>query len=397
MNIYIIGQKGIPSKGGGVEKHVEMLSKYLVNNDNKVFVYTRSNYTKKSLKSFNGVKLISLPSIKSKHLEAISHTFLALLDLIRRKPDIIHFHSIGPSSLIWFAKLLKPNTPIITTFHCQDYYHKKWNLLARIYLKFGELLTCKLPEKTITVSKNLARYTYKKYKKIATYIPNGVEIIKHEPVDIIKSKWGLSKNSYILSVSRLIEHKGIHYLIEAFSKLKTNKKLVITGDGYYTDKYVLKLKQLAKNNANIIFTGNQGGKSLRELFTNTYLFVQPSTSEGLSIALLEAMASKNAVLVSDIKENKEVIGRTNFSFKNKNVLSLQQKLNYLLKNKNKIQKEKLKSIKRIKSEYNWQTITNDTIKTYRNAIFKKQSKINVNLINSLMFQTNLKSKSRPTT
>ena len=178
---------------------------------------------------------------------------------------------------------------------------------------------------------------------------------------------------------------------------KTNKKLVITGDGYYTDKYVLKLKQLAKNNANIIFTGNQGGKSLRELFTNTYLFVQPSTSEGLSIALLEAMASKNAVLVSDIKENKEVIGRTNFSFKNKNVLSLQQKLNYLLKNKNKIQKEKLKSIKRIKSEYNWQTITNDTIKTYRNAIFKKQSKINVNLINSLMFQTNLKSKSRPTT
>ena len=109
------------------------------------------------------------------------------------------------------------------------------------------------------------------------------------------------------------------------------------------------------------------------------------------------MASKNAVLVSDIKENKEVIGRTNFSFKNKNVLSLQQKLNYLLKNKNKIQKEKLKSIKRIKSEYNWQTITNDTIKTYRNAIFKKQSKINVNLINSLMFQTNLKSKSRPTT
>lgn len=398
MNIYILGQKGIPSNGGGVEKHVEMLSTRLVKRGVNVYAYTRSNYSSKQKRTYQGVNLINLPSIQSKYLDAIFHTFLAILDLARRKPDIIHFHSIGPSSLIWLAKLIKPNTPIVATFHCKDYYHKKWNIIARTYLKFGEFIACKLAHKTITVSKGLAKYSNKKYKKQASYIPNGVDPIKYQPSNIINSKWNLTKNGYILSVSRLIEHKGIHYLIEAYNNLNTKKKLVIVGSGSFTEEYVSQLKNLAKNNPNIIFTGNQTGRTLNELFSNAYLFVQPSTSEGLSVALLEAMASKNAVLVSNIPENKEVIENTNFTFKNKNVLSLRQKLNYLLKNSKKITKERQVSFKRVNTEYNWENITTNTIKIYRNIIFKKYSTINTNIIKNVWHQTqNLKSKTKPTT
>jgi len=103
MKIAIIGQKGIPSISGGVEKHVEDLSVRLVEADNEVFVYTRPNYTDKNLTEYKGVKLISLPSIGTKHLDAITHTLRACLDVVKRDVDVIHFHAIGQSSLLELA------------------------------------------------------------------------------------------------------------------------------------------------------------------------------------------------------------------------------------------------------------------------------------------------------
>ncbi|MBI4778883.1 glycosyltransferase family 4 protein [Candidatus Falkowbacteria bacterium] len=320
MKIYFIGQKGIPAKFGGVEKHVEDLSTRLAKAGHEVFTYTRANYTDKSLKKYQGVNLISLPNIATKHFDAISHTFRACFDLIKREVDIIHFHSIGPSSLIWLAKLLKPGVPIIFTFHTKCYEHKKWGVLARLCLKTGERIACRLADKVITISPSLTEYARAKYKVNAAYLPNGVSLPKIVKADKI-GKWGLKKDGYILAVTRLVGHKGVQYLIGAYKNLKTNKKLVIVGDGAYTDNYVKELKAAAEGNKNIIFTGNQSGPELAELFSNAYLFVQPSEAEGLSIALLEAMAYKNCPVVSDIRENTDVIKNCGASFKNKSLSS----------------------------------------------------------------------------
>ena len=375
MNIHIIGQKGIPSIGGGVEKHVEMLATRLVRRGNNVTIYTRSTYTAKNKTSYKGVNLISLPSMKKKHLEAISHTFLACLHLITQKPDIIHFHSIGPSSLIWLARVLKPRTKIIATFHCQDYYHQKWGFLARTYLRFGEFVACTLPNKTITVSKGLARYAKKTYNTDAIYIPNGVELMQSKNAHAIKKKWGLTKDSYILSVSRLIEHKGIHFLINAYNLLKTDKKLVIVGASSYTNEYVTYLKKIAQKNPNIIFTNNQTGSNLVELFSNAYLFVQPSKSEGLSIALLESLASKNTVLVSNIPENREAVLNNGFYFENKNVPSMKKQLDYLLKKPKLVKKYKEKGKQVVEENYDWDKITDKTERLYKNILTKQKYNI----------------------
>ncbi len=376
MKIYFIGQKGIPAKFGGVEKHVEELATRLVKAGHEVNVYTRPNYTETKLKSWRGVKLISLGTIASKHFDAISHTFRACLDLRKRNVDIIHFHSIGPSSLIWLAKLLKPGVPIIATFHSQCYTHKKWGILARLYLKFGEMIACKMADKTITVSRSLTDYAKEKYDVATEYIPNGVNLPKILSADEISKKWKLSKGGYILCVSRLIGHKGIHYLLEAYKKIKTSKKLVIVGDGSFTGSYVKKLKELAKGTKKIIFTGNQTGKTLAELYANAYLFVQPSESEGLSIALLEALSYGKCALVSDIRENTEVIGKNNnFIFKNKNVLSLKYKLNNLLKQPKMLERIGKLARTRVGQAYNWNDITKSTIKVYKSALLAKPARV----------------------
>lgn len=378
MKVAFIGQKGIPTVSGGVEKHVEQLAVKLAERNHEVFVYVRNNYTAKNLKKFRGVNLIHLPSVGTKHLDAISHTLLATIHAIFQDYDVIHFQAIGPTSLSFLIKIFKPRTALIATFHCQDYFHQKWGWFARNYLKFGEYMTCNIPDKTITVSNVLGTYVRRAYRKEVRVIPNGVSVNLTAESDLL-AEWGIEKNGYILSQSRLIKHKGIHYLIEAFKNLEDKnltqgKKLVIVGDGFYTDDYVNYLKVLAVGSQNIIFTGAQTGRPMDQLFANAYLFVHPSNSEGLSITLLEAMAHGKAVLSSDIPENMEPLGGNGFYFRQGNTSNLAENLLKLLQNPEILGEAGEKAQEVALKDYNWEKIAEKTENLYRETIFEKRGK-----------------------
>ena len=369
MKIILIGQKGLPAASGGVEKHVENLAIRLVKSGHEVSAYTRYNYTPKTLKEYQGINLIALPSLGTKHLDAISHTFLACLDLIfKRRVDVIHFHSIGPAVLIPLIKIFKPRTPVIFTFHCQDYYHQKWGSFARACLRLGEFIACHFSDQVIAVSQDLKKYLDTKYKINSLYIPNAAAPLTKVPAKAIVTKFNLQENSYFLTVSRLIRLKGLHYIIEAYQKLNTDKKLVIVGSGAQNDSYETELKALANNNPNIIFTGEQKGEILQELFSNAYAFIQASETEGASIALIEAMAYGNACLVSAISGNLELVGDFGFKFKVNDVLDLQKKLEYLNINPNLVAEAGAALLARANAKYNWDKISEEVLSVYKGAL-----------------------------
>ncbi|HBO16511.1 MAG: Glycosyl transferase group 1 [Candidatus Moranbacteria bacterium GW2011_GWE2_35_2-] len=377
MKIAFIGQKGIPAKFGGVETHAQELAVRLAGFGNEVVVYVRNNYTDKNIQKYKGVKLVHLPSIATKNLDAITHTFLAIVHALFCRYDVVHFHAIGPSSLAWIVKIFSPKTILVATFHCQDYLHQKWSFFARSYLRFGEKMANIIPDRTIVVSKLLGEYAEKKYHNNPMFIPNGATIGNNKE-SLKLSAWNIRKKKYILSMGRLVKHKGVHYLIEAFKQLEdtnrlpNNFKLVIVGAGSFTDDYVKYLKTISQERDSIIFTGNQTGGALSQLLSNAYLFVQPSESEGLSIALLEAMGHSVAPLVSDIPENIEAIGEDGFSFSNKNVDSLRDKLAYLLNKPDEVENMGKKSQQRIAKEFSWQSIAQKTDRLYRDIAMKKE-------------------------
>lgn len=370
MRIAFIGQKGLPAKSGGIEKHVEEVAVRMASQGHEVFAYVRNNYTSKDLAEYKGVKLVHLPSIPTKHLDAISHTFFATIHALFVRYDVIHYHGIGPTILSFIPKFLKPSAKVISTFHCQDYYHQKWGAFARASLRFGEIITCKIPTKTIAVSKALSQLAKTKYGSKTVTIPNGADIRYSKQVDCI-SQWGLRDKKYILSVGRLIKHKGVHYLIEAFkqledtAKIPNNFKLVIVGDGFHTDDYVKYLRTISEGRSNIIFTGAQTGEPLEQLFSHAYLFVQPSESEGMSIALLEAMGYGLMPLVSDIKENKEAVGNEGFTFTSKSVIDLRDRLAFLLNRSDEVKKVGEQARKRIEENYSWDSIVKKTLEVYQ--------------------------------
>ena len=172
MKIALIGQKGIPALYGGIERHVEHLSTGLAKLGQEVFVYSRPWYTDRKLKDYKGVNVVSLPSIKTKHLDAISHTLFASVHALFQDYDVIHFHGVGPSLLAWIPKVFKRKAKVVVTFHCIDRKHQKWGRIARLSLRLGEWFANKFAHKTITVSKVLQQYCSEAYDTDTVYIPN---------------------------------------------------------------------------------------------------------------------------------------------------------------------------------------------------------------------------------
>lgn len=368
MKIYFIGQKGIPAVGGGVERHVEELAVRLAKLGQDVFVYSRRGYTKTDVATYKGVNILYTPALYTKHLEAISHTFLSIVDLMRRDADIVHIHSIGPSLLIPLIRICKPRVKIVATVHSPDYFHQKWNRFARFMLRMGERIAATWSDHVLTVSKNLQQYLWHAYHCQATYIPNGVNLPSASISAETLKTWNLQPQGYITAISRLVRHKGLHFLIEAYNQLKTDKKLVIVGGAEYTDEYVKELHDMAANNPNIIFTDKQGGEALSALFNHAHIFVQPSQSEGLSIALLEALSYNQAVLASDIPENTEVLGDLGLTFKQGDSKDLAKKLEFLLTHPEIVKQYKQLGRQHVQTHYNWETIVQETLTAYKRVV-----------------------------
>ncbi len=365
MKVAMIGLRGIPAKSGGVETVVENLAPRLVKLGCDVTVYCRTPYCRTRPESWKGVKLRYMNTINTKYTETIIHSALSTFDASFEKYDIIHFHAMGNAVFSLFPRLAGKKT--ILTIHGLDYEREKWGLLGTAYLKFGKFLSKHFPNSVISCSKKIQRI-YEDEGKAVKFIPNGVEIQPRIKISRLK-KYGLKKDSYLLFLSRIVPEKGLEYLIKAFRELKTDKKLIIAGDSTHTDSYLDKMKKLAQDDGRIIFTGPLYGKEKAEAFSNAYLFILPSTIEGMPVVLLEAMSYGLFSVVSDIEENVDVIesdyGR---SFRSKDPVSLRKSLEFALSDKDTIKKIGKKSKKMVKERYSWDNIAKMTLEVYHEVI-----------------------------
>lgn len=369
MKICMIGHKTIPSRNGGIEIVVEELAKRMVKQGHEVIVFNRKRKNK-SPKEFLGIKIKDIFTINKKSLDAIVYSYFATKKAIRMAKkqglDVIHFHAEGPCNFLYkFGKIgskkRKKMPKIIVTIHGLDWQRGKWGGFASKILLRGEKQAAKYADEIIVLSENIKKYFKEKYNRETEFIPNGVTIPKLCNPNIIFKKWNLKKDDYILSLSRIVPEKGIHYLIKAWKLLKCDekkgKKLVIAGGSSHSLDYYNQLKEMAKNDETIIFTDFVQGQLLDELFSNSYLYVLPSDIEGMPVSLLEAQAYGNICLVSNIAENVQVIDEKSFVFKKSDYIDLANVLKKLI-NFN------LKTHQRQYIKFSWDEIVIKTLETY---------------------------------
>ena len=370
MRVIVLGTRGFPNVQGGVEVHCQNLYSQLVKLGCEIIVFTRKTYVDVSIKDHKGVKLVALPSIRHKSLEAFLHTFIGIFAALRYAPDILHIHGIGPSLYTPLARIL--GIKVVITSHGSNYKHLKWGKFAKIILRIGEFLGVFYANEVIVISKNIADEIKKKYNRDVTVIPNGVTIPKILHTENALRKYNLEKGKFLLAVGRFVPEKGFHDLIEAFNQLSTlnsklrttNWKLVIVGRADHEDKYSLNLKEKAGKNNNIILTGFLTGEPLQALYSHAGLFVLPSYYEGLPIVLLEAMSYGLSCIASDIPANRNVELSENRFFRLGDIIELNTKIHEFI-DRPLNDEEKRRQINLIAERYDWEKIAEKTMEVYR--------------------------------
>ncbi len=371
--VAMIGHKFIPSRNGGVEVVVSNLAPHLAAFGYEVTCFNRTNrQQKKQRKSgalpreYRGVRLVWTPTVDRRGLAAMTSSVIATVMAAFCRFDLVHFHTEGPCVLCWLPRLL--GKKVVVTVHGLDHQRQKWGRFASAYIMRGEKAAVRHADSIIVLSEGVRRYFRETYGRETVLIPNGIDPAEPRPACEITERFGLAPREYILFLGRLVPEKGIHYLIEAYQKLKTDKKLVIVGGTSDTNDYVRQLYGIAGGSSSILFAGFQEGTVLEELYSNAYLYVLPSDLEGMPLTLLEAMNYSCCCVTSDIGECADVMDGSGFTFPRGNAEALRETLQDLCDHPDKAEAKRGEARRTVAAKYTWQEITAQTDALYRGLL-----------------------------
>ena len=370
LRIAMLGHKRIPSREGGIEIVVEELATRMAKKSHSVTCYNRkghnvagSEFDGTKLKTYKGVTLQEVFTIDKRGLAAMTASVSASLRAALGNYDVVHIHAEGPAFMCWLPKLF--GKKVIVTVHGLDHQRAKWGKFASWYIRSGEKNAVRFADEIIVLSEGVQDYFQNTYGRTTRFIPNGVNKAKLRKARQITEKWGLTKDSYILYLGRIVPEKGERYLIEAFKQTKTDKKLVIAGGSSDTQVFMDELKSLAKDDDRIIFTGFVQGEILEELYSNPYIYTLPSDLEGMPLSLLEAMSYGNCCLTSDIPECAEVVEDKALLFRKSDVSDLKTKLQNACDHPEMVETYKAQAEEFICRKYNWDDVVEKTLKLYQ--------------------------------
>lgn len=387
MKILMLTWEYPPRIVGGIARVVEELSKKLVEMGHDVTVITyREGDAKYFEEEKTGVKVyrVDTPVINSISFTSwvleLNFNMIETANKILQKEkfDIIHSHDW----LTAFAgKTLKQsfNIPLIATIHATEYgrnggIHTK----EQKYINDIEWLLTYEAQKIIVNSNFMkteaARIFNTSLDKI-NVISNGIDLDKfdnfHKDLDF-RRNYARDNEKIILSMARIVNEKGLQFLIGAMPKIIANYndvKLVIAGQGPMLDE----LKRIAYNvgvSDRVYFTGYLKGDAVQKMYKNADVAVFPSTYEPFGIVALEGMLAEIPTVVSDVGGLNEIVehGLTGLKSYAGNSNSIADSVLQILKDENLAKRIAKNGRKEVLDNYSWTQIAESTIETYKEGI-----------------------------
>ena len=370
MKIAVIGVKGLPANQGGIEHYCQALYPKVVERGHTVDLFARSSYTQQpwfSVRRYHGVRVICLPSLPIRGLDALTNSWFAACVAALKGYDIIHFHALGPSLFSFVPRLLSKAT-IIAACQGLDWQRGKWGKSSSSIIHLGEKAAAKYAHSIIVVSQALRSYFNCTYGVDSVYIPNGPGVYADsDPQFNFVRSFNLKPERYLLFLGRLVPEKRPELLIRAFQKIKhSGWKLVLAGGDSDTTDYIKKLFKLSAANPNIVFAGELKDSRLAEMVRGAGIFVLPSDLEGLPLAMLEAMREGVPVVASDIPPHRQLIGSDRgVLFTAGDIDSCANALDRATRRPDLLATMARQAQQHVKANYDWDKITSDNLSVYQ--------------------------------
>lgn len=354
MRIAFIGGRDI-HKLGGIENYMYNLATELVKSGFEPVVYCESD--RDATEWVNGFRVEHQKSVGGRLLCKILLSYRATVREIFRKggAEVFHYNAWPPSLASWLPRLF--GRPAILEGHGLEWKRTKYSPRQQRIMKFMERLTAAMHNNLIMVSREQSDYFMENYGKSCTTIPTATRLPEKSVESPILEKFGLRPEEYFLYLGRLVQDKNPDYLIKAFINSGiSDRKLVIAGSNDAMPDYVDYLRELARGNENIIFTGAVYGCDKDKLLERCFAFCIPSTVEGLAITLLEAMSYGRICIASDIPANREGLGDSGVWCRCEDADDLAVKLSYVAAHIEDIAWQGRYNVERIKDNFTWDIV-----------------------------------------
>jgi glycosyltransferase involved in cell wall biosynthesis len=366
LTIAAFGFRSVPMREGcaGADKFAMELFPRLVKLGYQVTGYNRLYPGQEELTDeYKGVRLKNFSTTSIKGFDTLYHSFRCTLDIIfRNTGKIVHIQNGGNS--IWALFLRLAGKKVFISQDGIDWNRDKWPWYGKVYLKFSSLLTAYFPSEVIFDNIFAREIFEKRFRKKFCFIPFGSDVTDFTDSEEIFIKLGISPKEYFLFIGRFIPDKGLHYLVKAFEKVKTTKKLVLVGGSPNPSEYEKRI--LSTNDKRIISAGYIYGDDSLRLMKNAYCYIQPSDVEGLSPVILSVMGIGTPIICSNIKENIYAVSDTATLFEKGNTDSLALAINESLNSYDKLKQKSLNAQIRASTLFSW-----DKVALEHENIFKK--------------------------
>ena len=364
LRIAMLGTRGVPASYSGFETCVEELGTRLAARGHAVTVYCRVPHITYEGTAYRGMRLVKLPTIRSKHLDTMAHSLLSAVHALAQGYDVALFFNVGTSAVTWIPRLAGQR--VVLNVDGLDWKRKKWGRVARWYIRTSERWATRFPHRVITDSRRVQEYYRARYGAPTNYIAYGAEPMTVAPGRYL-AQYGLTAGQYVLFVGRLVPENCAHHLVGAFQGLVTDFRCVIVGDAPYAAAYLRELR--ATSDPRVVFTGYLFGEGYRELASNAHCFVETSEVGGTHPALLEAMAFGRCVVVNDTPENLETVGEAGFSYDGAmGAPSLRTVLEHLLEDPALVREHAGRAQERVREHYSWESVTDAYERLFREVL-----------------------------
>ncbi len=348
MRIALLGTRGIPANYGGFETFAEELSVRLAARGHEVTVCGRDRYPERT---YRGVRVEFLPSIRHKYLDTLTHTFLSTIWLVGQPCDVALYCNAANAVFTVLPRLR--GIAVALNVDGIERKRRKWNRFAKAWYLVSEFLATKLPNRIISDAQVIERYYLERYGTPSTFIPYGADA-RRETTREALDRLGLEPGRYFLYVSRFEPENHPLEVRRAFEQLDTDRKLALVGDAPHAEEYIREVRATA--DPRIVIPGAIYGQGYRELGSHCFAYIQATEVGGTHPALIENMGRGALVIYRNTPENAEVCGEAGIPFEDEAglVRAMREALD-MPEDRRDAYRQRARE--RVCERYDWETVT----------------------------------------
>ncbi|MGH3743635.1 MAG: DUF1972 domain-containing protein [Mycobacteriales bacterium] len=307
MRIALIGTRGVPARYGGFETCVEEVGQRLARSGHQVDVYCRDRL---GTDRFLGMRRIELPAVRTRSLETISHTALAVAHAVtRRRPDAAIVFNAANSPLLPVLK--GRGIPVALHMDGLEWKRTKWGAGGRRYYRYAEALGVYLADALISDAEAIARYYAAAYGRDSTVIAYGAPIIA--PGADAVAALGLEADRYTLIVARLEPENHVLEKLRGAVGAASPDPIVVVGSVPYPTDYSRSIEALAASDPRVRLLGSVWDQDVLDaLYAHCATYLHGHSVGGTNPSLLRAMGAGAPVAAYEVAFNRETLGGNGF-------------------------------------------------------------------------------------